>query len=81
MNFENLKNLSDGDARTGHDWQQLLYPKLVILDYDGFDRRDLQYSFYQERISRQEFENRLSECTIIHNTDYLKSEENDFRNS
>jgi hypothetical protein len=75
MNVSDVKSVNEGSVRTSYDWLRLLYPKTVILDFDGFDRQDLQYSFYQELVSKEEFENRLAESTILHRSDYLKNDD------
>lgn len=36
----------------------------VIIDADGWDGSNFDYSFYQEKITREEFELRLSRSTI-----------------
>ena len=35
-----------------------------ILDPDGWDRENYQYSFYEERISKEEFLDRLYKSTL-----------------
>lgn len=32
-------------VKTGKQWKEELYPQIEILDYDGFDRYNLEYSF------------------------------------
>lgn len=52
--------------RTSAEWQ-LLETELVLLDPDGWDRKNFQYSFYEEQITNAEFQRRLSYSTVIHN--------------
>ncbi len=47
--------------RTSEEWQKLL--GVEVLDPDGWDRQNLEYSFYQEQITRKEFEKRLDTST------------------
>ena len=46
------------DLRTSEEWQKVCSVK--ILDPDGWDRYgDFNYSWYEEKITRQEFERRM----------------------
>jgi len=74
MNTKNVQAVNEDQVRTSDDWLKLLYPTTLILDPDGWDRSDYQYSFYQEKISRQEFENRLNVSTIQFGRDDLPNE-------
>ncbi len=47
--------------RTSEEWQTLL--GVEVLSPDGWDRQNLEYSFYQEQITRKEFEKRLDTST------------------
>lgn len=48
---------------TSMEWQQLLpYPKVV--DPDGWDRRNIDFSWYEERITLAEYERRLALSTV-----------------
>lgn len=48
--------------RTSEEWQQLC--KYQVLDPDGWDRKNFDYSWYQEVITAEEFELRLMSSTI-----------------
>ncbi len=41
------------------------YKNTTILDPDGWDRSNFQYSFHQEEITEKEFQTRLNRSTII----------------
>lgn len=71
MNPRDLVAINEGQVRTSAEWQKLVCPKTVIMDPDGWDRSDFEYSFYQEKISYQEFQNRLCSSTIQMNTDHI----------
>lgn len=60
------------DLRTSNEWKRQLYPNSHIIDFDGFDRSNLQYSFYEELITQEQFEQRFVECTVFCNKDYVK---------
>lgn len=72
--------------KTGKQWHKELYPEIIILDYDGFDRYNLEYSYEQELITEEEFQRRMGYCTIIvkecpyptqwwHSRTYLKDDD------
>lgn len=51
--------------KTSEQWQTDLLPDtFVILDPDGWDRKNYQYSFYEEKIDIHEFTNRLWASTV-----------------
>jgi len=43
----------------------------IILDPDGWDRKNYEYSWYQEEITEEEFNKRLSKSSLIMKKDYL----------
>lgn len=52
--------------RTSEDWQKLVqavYPDFVIMDPDGWDRKNYQYSWHEELITQEEFEKRTGQST------------------
>jgi hypothetical protein len=49
--------------KTSKEWHEKLYPNWVILDPDGWDRKNYEYSFEQELITLEEFQNRLIRST------------------
>lgn len=67
MNKDGWVYLDDpnGTFLTAEEWKQLLYPDVQILDYDGFDRSDLDYSFTKRRMGQNEFKQRMAQCTIL----------------
>lgn len=57
--------------KTSSDW--LLEPEYsgyVIMDPDGWDRTNYDYSFNVEKISKNEFEHRLKRSTIMVEFEY-----------
>ena len=50
--------------RTSSEWLSRLHPGTIILDPDGWDRSNYEYSFYKERITSKEFNERLIRSTI-----------------
>jgi hypothetical protein len=58
--------------KTSQEWNedlQSLYPDFVVMDPDGWDRRNYPYSWYEELITKEEFEKRVarSTCCWPHN--------------
>lgn len=51
--------------KTSADWKETLCPELVILDPDGWDRSNYEYSFNEELISEKEFIGRLIGSTVM----------------
>lgn len=52
-------------CKTSQQWVEELYPAgNPVVDPDGWDRKDFEYSWHQEPISRDEFEKRLMNSTL-----------------
>ena len=51
------------DLRTSEEWSKGM--KFLIIDPDGWDRSNWDYSWSQEKITNDEFNSRLSRSTII----------------
>ncbi len=70
-NWEKYRNnLNDIDmhGETSEVWCKKTNVKLEsILDPDGWDREDFEYSFFKEKISLTEFKKRLSYSTRLFN--------------
>jgi hypothetical protein len=52
--------------KTSKEWYELV-PKeheLIILDPDGWDRKNYDYSYNEELITKEEFKKRVSSSTI-----------------
>ncbi len=48
---------------TSEEWQDRCYA--VILDPDGWDRKNFKWSWSREKITQMEFEKRLTKSTIM----------------
>lgn len=48
--------------KTSEEWNKLY--NIKILDPDGWDRKNFHYSWYKEKITKEEFHNRLLRSTI-----------------
>lgn len=53
-----------GELKTSCEWLNSMTVDVVILDFDGWDRTNLQESFYREKITAEEFNKRLSISTV-----------------
>lgn len=55
------------DLKTSGEWHSKLevkYPGSYVMDPDGWDRKNYEYSFYEELISQEEFFNRFTQSTV-----------------
>jgi hypothetical protein len=48
--------------KTSEEWNKLY--NITILDPDGWDRKNFYYSWYEEKITKDEFKRRVLESTI-----------------
>jgi len=52
--------------KTSEHWANLLLtPGQIILDPDGWDRQNFQFSFFEERINEEEFNRRMMFSTVM----------------
>ena len=49
---------------TSREWQEI-YPDVRIVNPDGWDRSNFEYSWNEELISLEEYENRVRESSIV----------------
>lgn len=56
---------SSQERKTSAEWLKQ-YPDYQILDPDGWDRSNFDYSFKVEKIMKEEFEKRLFESTCLY---------------
>jgi len=54
-------------TKTSEEWKEILLDgiDIDILDPDGWDRQNWQYSFKEEKITAGEFRNRVSRSTCM----------------
>lgn len=52
------------ELKTSDEWQKL-YPNEVVYDPDGWDRKNLQFSWYEEKITYDEYQRRLMRSTVM----------------
>lgn len=51
-------------TQTSEEWQQECKDICRVLDPDGWDRKNFQHSWYEEKITKQEFLKRTSTSTV-----------------
>lgn len=51
--------------KTSSEWLNQDYQGIQIIDPDGWNRENWEHSFYKEKITKEEFEKRLIQSTII----------------
>lgn len=59
--------------RTSEEWSKLLLKGSEILDPDGWDRSDFQFSWYEESITEKEFISRAMSSTGMWTREFLES--------
>lgn len=61
--------------KTSQKWLaeiQEQFSKVNVLDPDGWDRKNYEYSFNQELISKEEFKKRFYMSTVMLSSDYIE---------
>lgn len=55
------------NKKTSQEWYDEIPKELgfIIYDPDGWDRTNYQYSFHEEKITKQEFLNRMASSTCL----------------
>lgn len=61
------------DLRTSEQWQAHLRDEFTVLDPDGWDRADYEYSWKSEIVTEAEFRNRAARSTCKPGRDWRKS--------
>lgn len=55
--------------KTSAEWYETERDKYIIMDPDGWDRRNYQYSFYEEKITKEEYDQRVFYSTLMRQLD------------
>ena len=50
------------ELKTSLEWQSLC--TVLVMDPDGWDRANFEYSWYEEKITRSEWERRMASSTV-----------------
>lgn len=56
--------MSKDILKTSEEWQKLK-PNPVVYDPDGWDRKNFQFSWYEELITEDEYTGRMLESTCM----------------
>lgn len=61
-----IKKLNKGVKmkKTSEQWQQEK-SKIFVLDPDGWDRKNFQYSWFEELITESEYDRRVCSSTVV----------------
>lgn len=55
------------ELKTSDEWyKELGEQHYIIHDPDGWDRKNYQYSFYEEKITKEEYQRRVMASTLLH---------------
>lgn len=67
IEFDNIQDIDPNDLKTSKEWYESLVEcmRIMIMDPDGWDRKNYQHSFYEERITFAEFNSRLNRSTVL----------------
>lgn len=52
------------ETKTSAEWQEQ-FPNPKVYDPDGWDRRNFQFSWYEEQITLEEYKTRAGHSTIM----------------
>ena len=52
--------------KTSEEWQKL-YPDIIVYDPDGWDRKNWEYSWHVELITKEEYDKRVFNSTCLIN--------------
>jgi len=63
------ENLMVKEFKTSAEWEALDESGVIVLDPDGWDRKNYEYSYYEEEITHEEYERRkmFSTCEFPKN--------------
>ena len=55
------------ETKTSQEWYVFLYPnkEVIVYDPDGWDRTNYDFSWYEEQITQEEFNDRVSNSTTL----------------
>lgn len=62
--------------KTSQEWQEIFYT-IKVVDPDGWDRKNLQYSWNEEKITREEYSNRIEKSTVMINKERYNAAKKD----
>lgn len=60
-----MSKVDQTELKTSAEWQEL-YPYPKVMDPDGWDRKNYDYSWYQEKINIKEYASRVRHSTCMH---------------
>lgn len=58
------------ELKTSAEWYEELGKHYIIHDPDGWDRKNYDYSFNKEKITKEEYQRRVMASTILHEAQF-----------
>lgn len=52
------------EKKTSAEWQKQ-FPNVTVIDPDGWDRKNYEYSWFEEKITKEEYDERLLQSTCF----------------
>lgn len=53
------------ELKTSEEWHNKYYSNITVFDPDGWNRSNWHFSWFKEKITRDEFEKRMFKSTCI----------------
>jgi hypothetical protein len=57
--------MENPELKTSQEWNRLGDVSITVVDPDGWDRSNFNYSYYEELITFDEYQNRLLNSSLI----------------
>ena len=72
--------MSQEELKTSQAWYETIPAKykFVIMDPDGWDRKNYQYSFHEELITKEEFKMRMANSTCLCSNNFHTATDEDW---
>lgn len=55
--------MENQELKSSEEWQKQFKHLIYVMDPDGWDRKNFDYSWYDEKITKKEFFNRVCQST------------------
>lgn len=64
------------EKKTSKEWEEMIPKKfgVIIYDPDGWDRKNYDYSFNEELITKEEFKMRLTNSTVMCKVEFFEAD-------
>lgn len=58
------------ELKTSDEWYKELGKHYIIHDPDGWNRKNYQFSYYEEKITKEEYQRRVMMSTLLHESQF-----------